>query len=247
MSRGFAGRVFHVDLILNDLIRTIRRHQLEYRARRELGSEYDVDQRLPGVYRLVWPTEHGSALSRYSPIDVAILARLQDSCAAGGSSSAIAVATWEAGTTAENSILLLNVGPADEVVIKRREGGSATECERLEEPGEVYDLRCDLVLPAGMAHLLFGLAVGLDFLEGLDRKHPWNLYAGLMNSSDVEVLSRRLDRPTHYTVRHFSKSLEEFLEMFANTLLWSVFLTRLFEIGADLRIRVREPSESSDS
>ena len=98
-----------------------------------------------------------------------------------------------------------------------------------------------------LAFGLFGLAVGLDFLEGLDRKHPWNLYAGLMNSSDVEVLSRRLDRPTHYTVRHFSKSLEEFLEMFANTLLWSVFLTRLFEIGADLRIRVREPSESSDS
>jgi hypothetical protein len=91
-----------------------------------------------------------------------------------------------------------------------------------------------------LAFGLFGLAIGLDFVEGLDWKHPWSSYAGLVNSSEVEVLSRRLfDRSAHYTVHHFSKSLEELLEMLAGTLLWSVFLTQLFQVGADLRIRIR--------
>jgi hypothetical protein len=86
---------------------------------------------------------------------------------------------------------------------------------------------------------LLGLAVGLDFLEGLDREHPWNPYTYLANNFDLELDSRIMFRHSAYFItRHFSKVIEEILEMFATTLLWSVFLGHLFDLGAQARIRV---------
>ena len=89
---------------------------------------------------------------------------------------------------------------------------------------------------------LLGLAVGLDFLEGLDRQHPWNPHSRLVAAFDLEESSERLFRKSpHFIVRHVAKTFEEFLEMLANTLLWSVFLGHLLEVGSDLRIRVGDP------
>ncbi len=86
---------------------------------------------------------------------------------------------------------------------------------------------------------LLGLAVGLDFLEGLGREHPWNPYTYLVQNFDLESGSRALFRKSAYFItRHFSKVLEEIFEMLANTLLWIVFLGYLFDLGAKLRIRV---------
>jgi hypothetical protein len=76
--------------------------------------------------------------------------------------------------------------------------------------------RLALVL-GGLA--LFAIAVGFDFVEGLDREHPWNLHVRLEESLDQD----------EYTVRHFAKSLEEFMEMFGTTLLWIGFLAHFMQ------------------
>lgn len=84
----------------------------------------------------------------------------------------------------------------------------------------------------------FALAVGLDFVEGLEPDHPWNLHAWLARGLDLEAFSRaRFRRGAFHAVGHFSRSLEETLEMFANTLLWCVFLQYLTGSVRELRIR----------
>lgn len=60
----------------------------------------------------------------------------------------------------------------------------------------------------------FVTAVGLDFVEGLDKEHAWNFHTMLRNEFGLGK----------YTVRHFSKSLEEFLEMLGITLFWVSFI-----------------------
>ncbi|MDX1764496.1 MAG: hypothetical protein R3231_09270, partial [bacterium] len=72
-----------------------------------------------------------------------------------------------------------------------------------------------------LAILCFVAAVGLDFIEGLNRDHPMNF---------AEMLS---DRWVHDSgaVRHFSKSLEEFLEMVGITLLWSLFVRHFVRLS----------------
>ncbi len=70
----------------------------------------------------------------------------------------------------------------------------------------------------------FVMAVGLDFIEGLDKKHEWNIH----------TLIRKEYALKKYTVRHFSKSLEEFIEMVGTTLFWVAFLShfsRLLDNG----------------
>ncbi|MDM8522403.1 hypothetical protein QUF80_03445 [Desulfococcaceae bacterium HSG8] len=61
----------------------------------------------------------------------------------------------------------------------------------------------------------FVLAVGLDFIEGLDKKHPMNIY----------TLIKKKYALRGYTVRHFSKSIEEFIEMLGTTFFWLAFIT----------------------
>lgn len=52
----------------------------------------------------------------------------------------------------------------------------------------------------------FVVAVGLDFIEGFNRTHPWNLYTRIRDAYDMD-LYRRFGRSAYETLRHFGKSL----------------------------------------
>jgi hypothetical protein len=83
----------------------------------------------------------------------------------------------------------------------------------------------------------FGLAVAFDFVEGLDRDHPWNLYTLLTERYDLWAFTQEtFDEKPFETLRHFSKSVEEFLEMLGMTLFWGVFLSHFMQKAARLRI-----------
>jgi hypothetical protein len=87
----------------------------------------------------------------------------------------------------------------------------------------------------------FALAVGLDFVEGLRPEHPWNLYTRVAARFDLETYTQyRFGQEAYDALRHFSKSIEEFLEMFGNTLLACLFLRRLAATAPDLRFRFDE-------
>ena len=74
----------------------------------------------------------------------------------------------------------------------------------------------------------FVAAVGLDFIEGLDEDHPWNLYAWVTAHVDLsEFTTTRFRRPPYETLEHFSRSLEETLEMLAMTCFWVAFVRHL--------------------
>jgi len=84
----------------------------------------------------------------------------------------------------------------------------------------------------------WAIAVGLDFIEGLDEYHPWNLYT---ITADHYGLDRwaldRFHEVAYDTLRHFSKSLEEALEMLAMSLFWFIFLRHLAVEPQDLRVQ----------
>ncbi len=65
-----------------------------------------------------------------------------------------------------------------------------------------------------LAMACFVIAVGVDFIEGLDKYHKWNIHTMIRDRYDLQA----------YTVRHFSKSMEEFLEMLGVTLFWTAFI-----------------------
>jgi hypothetical protein len=81
------------------------------------------------------------------------------------------------------------------------------------------------------------LAVGLDFVEGLDPDHPWNLYTRLAEGLGLESLTTESYDTPYEVLRHFSKSIEESLEMLAMTVLWIVFLRYWIRSTGDLRVR----------
>jgi hypothetical protein len=86
---------------------------------------------------------------------------------------------------------------------------------------------------------LLALAVGLDFIEGLERDHPWNLYEALQLRYDLDPFTVPRFKETSYdALRHFSKSLEEFIEMFAQTILWGVLLVHAGRVGNPVDIRL---------
>ena len=76
---------------------------------------------------------------------------------------------------------------------------------------------------------LLVLAVVADFFEGLDIEHPLNLLGWIETTWDL----------SEYQVRHYSKSIEEFLEMLAITVLWVVFLRHLVRIAPRLELQFR--------
>lgn len=96
---------------------------------------------------------------------------------------------------------------------------------------------------------LLTAAVGLDFFEGLHETHPWNPYTAITERIHLDYWTlRTFDKPGYDTLLHFSKSLEECVEMFAMTLLWATFLSHLSWVARDLRVRfvhVRRPSVST--
>lgn len=66
---------------------------------------------------------------------------------------------------------------------------------------------------------IMALAVLLDFFEGLDAAHAWNLHSWIRESFNL----------SGYTVRHFAKALEEFLEMCSMSLLLMLFTRHLID------------------
>ena len=77
---------------------------------------------------------------------------------------------------------------------------------------------------------LYVLAVGLDFVEGLDGEIFENVgIAGFFSTED-------------FRIRHMSKALEEFLEMFGTTIFLTVFLKYLSRLSHEWRINIAEKS-----
>ena len=77
---------------------------------------------------------------------------------------------------------------------------------------------------------LYTLAVGLDFVEGLDS----DPYEGI-----ADYFSTTEDRVTH-----MSKAVEEFLEMFGTTLFLTLFLRNVFNLSRRWEIDVIEATEN---
>lgn len=101
---------------------------------------------------------------------------------------------------------------------------------------ELGTLRAKLLV--ALAILCFVVAVGMDFVEGLAPDHPWNLYTLLSDAFQLEAFTeRRFGSSPFVTLRHFSKSVEECIEMFGITLLWTVFLSHLSLVGSALQVR----------
>jgi hypothetical protein len=85
----------------------------------------------------------------------------------------------------------------------------------------------------------FVVAVALDFVEGLEPGHRLNLYSSIARRSDFEAFTQsRFGVLEYEALRHFSKSIEEALEMFGMTLLWVAFLTHLVRIAPEIRLRL---------
>lgn len=73
-----------------------------------------------------------------------------------------------------------------------------------------------------------GLAIVLDFFEGLEPGSGLNIYTAIANSFDFADYARHTFGQTEYdTLLHFSKSLEESLEMLAMSLIWVTTLAHL--------------------
>ncbi len=103
---------------------------------------------------------------------------------------------------------------------------------------ELPDKRSRVIVVIALACLSF--AVVLDFVEGLDEDHPLNLYTYIADTFDWEARTQRaFGASTFETLAHFSRSIEDFTEMLANTLLWSVFLLHFMRLAPDLRVRFR--------
>lgn len=90
------------------------------------------------------------------------------------------------------------------------------------------------------AFLLFGMAVGLDFLEGLEPDHPWNVYTAAVTRYDITPFTETRFRQMPYdTLVHFSRSLEEFVEMLANTCIWTAMLGHVGAVMRNVRVQAR--------
>jgi hypothetical protein len=101
---------------------------------------------------------------------------------------------------------------------------------------ELTDRRARVLLLVALTCLT--VAVGLDFIEGLDEEHSWNLHAQLDRwLAWDETTEAWFGKSGFAAVVHFSKSVEAFLEMLANTLLWVAFLRHLTGLCGELRLR----------
>jgi uncharacterized membrane protein len=90
------------------------------------------------------------------------------------------------------------------------------------------------------AILLFAVAVGLDFFEGLSAQHPWNPYTPIIARYDISEFTQARFRQSPYTtLLHFSRAIEEFIEMLANTCFWAALVGHL---GTMPTVRLRAAS-----
>jgi len=75
---------------------------------------------------------------------------------------------------------------------------------------------------------LYAVAIGLDFVEGLDSE-PYEGIAAFFSTEE-------------YRIEHLSKTLEEFLEMIGTTIFLIVFLKNLFRKSNEWKITISEKS-----
>jgi hypothetical protein len=88
------------------------------------------------------------------------------------------------------------------------------------------------------AILMFAAAVVLDFFEGLDRDHSLNPFTFLAARYDLAAYTEaRFGQSSFTTLVHFSRSIEEFLEMLANTCFWTALVSHLRTTMPDIRLR----------
>lgn len=91
---------------------------------------------------------------------------------------------------------------------------------------------------------MLGLAIVLDFFEGLHPAHSLNIYTALTNGLDFSAYAINTFGQTEYnTLVHFSKSIEESLEILAMSLLWVVMLAHMFTSYP--RINIKALAEKS--
>ncbi len=75
---------------------------------------------------------------------------------------------------------------------------------------------------------LYAVAIGLDFVEGLDGEPYEDMgIAGFFSTYE-------------FRIRHMSKTLEEFLEMLGTTIFLIVFLKNIFRLTDELKITISE-------
>lgn len=68
----------------------------------------------------------------------------------------------------------------------------------------------------------------LDFFDGLHAEHPLNQYTKLTERHDISAFTQaRFGHTPYDTLQHFSRAVEEFLEMVVMTIFWLVFLVEL--------------------
>ncbi len=73
---------------------------------------------------------------------------------------------------------------------------------------------------------LYAVAIGLDYVEGLDSEQ----YEGIAAFFSTE----------EYRIEHLLKTLEEFFEMLGTTILLIVFLKNIFGLSREWKINVPE-------
>jgi len=87
---------------------------------------------------------------------------------------------------------------------------------------------------------LVGVAVALDFVEGLDREHPWNAYAHLAAGERFDDWSRRrFGTGAYATTLHLGRVVEELIELWAGALFLGVLVACLFRAAPEIRLRAR--------
>ncbi len=100
---------------------------------------------------------------------------------------------------------------------------------------ELRDRRSKILVAVALSCLV--VAVGLDFLEGLEPTHDLNPYSALADRFGLDGLTTKRYRSPYSALRHFSKSLEECIEILGINLLWLVFLGHWFRTAANLQVR----------
>ncbi len=89
-----------------------------------------------------------------------------------------------------------------------------------------------------LALALFGFAVLMDFQEGLEVRHPLNLYTELVLRFDLaDFTQARFGQRPYDTLVHFSRALEETFEMLANTLVWAAMVSHAGAVIGSLHVR----------
>lgn len=113
-------------------------------GRYEASAEYNTRQLRAGIVELQLPTIHQTALRRYGPTQVALLAGLSHSCAER--IELFVVSQWARGAPLERAVLFLNSSDNSEVVFEGDRSSVRVACEKLTGETTAYNQRCVLNL-----------------------------------------------------------------------------------------------------